>query len=280
MSSYIHPTAQVDPEARIGSGVRIEAYAVIGAGVEIGDDTLIGAGAVIEGPTVIGRENQIFAHTAIGFAPQDLSYRGEPTRLVIGDRNMFREFCTVHRGTTKGGGITRVGNDNLLMAYVHIAHDCQIGNRTLFANLSSLAGHVEVHDDASISAYCAVHQFSRIGRHAYLGAYTVVSLDAPPFIKLVGQTPACYGVNSIGMRRKGYTAAQVAKIATMARILTRSGLNSKQAVERMREELEPDADMDYFISFLLSSKRGVHKNAPRGGRGGNDGEAGEEAPDD
>jgi UDP-N-acetylglucosamine acyltransferase len=274
MTAIVHPLAQVHPDAILGRGVRVEAFAVVGAGVELGDETVVGAGAVVEGPTRIGRGNQIFSHACIGFPPQDLSYAGEPTRLEIGDRNSMREFCTIHRGTAKGGGVTRIGNDNLLMAYIHIAHDCQIGNRVVMANNATLAGHVEIHDDASVSAFCAVHQFSRIGRHAYLGALTRLSLDAPPFIKVAGQRVVCYGINAIGMRRKGYSAAQVAKLAKAVRLLIRSGLNTAQAVARMRAELEADPDLDYFISFLESSRRGVHKAMPRSAKAGeSDGDA-------
>jgi UDP-N-acetylglucosamine acyltransferase len=283
-SSHVHALAHVDPEAVLGADVRIGPFAVIGPGVEIGDGTEIGAGAQIQGPTRIGRANRIFPQAAIGFDPQDLKYRGEPVRLEIGDHNTIREFCTVSRGTAAGGAVTRIGSHNLLMAYVHIAHDCQLGDRTVFANLATLAGHVEVHDDAIVGAFCTVHQFARIGRHAYLGAYTVLSKDALPFVKTVGVKPACYGINSIGLKRKGFDGAQVARLGRAYRLLTRSGLNTRQALARMREEVGGDPEVDHLIAFVESSRRGVTKAVPRGmGRGAaddvvdEDGEGGERA---
>ena len=280
MNSYVHPLACVDPEAVLGDGVRVGPFAVIGAGVEIGDGTEVGAGAQIQGPTRIGRENHIYPQAAIGFDPQDLKYRGETVRLEIGDRNVIREFCTVSRGTVGGGGVTRVGSDNLMMAYVHIAHDCQVGSRTLFANLATLAGHVEVHDDATVGAFCTIQQFGRIGRHAYLGAYTVMAMDALPYVKTVGVKPVVYGVNTIGLKRKGFDSGRLARVSRAVRLLTRSGLNSRQAVARMREELPGDPDVEILISFVESTRRGVTKSAPKGrmrGAQGEEGEAAEEA---
>lgn len=268
MTSLVHPLAHVDPEAVLGAGVRVGPFAVIGPGVEIGDDSEIGAAAQIQGPTRIGRGNRIFPQTAIGFDPQDLKYRGEPVRLEIGDHNVLREFCTVSRGTVAGGGVTRIGSHNLLMAYVHIAHDCQLGDRTVFANLATLAGHVEVHDDATVGAFCTVHQFARIGRHAYLGAYTVMSKDALPFVKTVGVKPACYGINTIGLQRKGFDGPRLARLGKAFRLLARSGLNTRQALARMRDELGGDPHVDHLIAFVESSRRGVIKAVPRGmGRG-------------
>jgi UDP-N-acetylglucosamine acyltransferase len=267
LSGLIHPLAAVDPGAVLGEGVRVGAFAVVGAGVEIGDGTEIGSGAVVQGPTRIGRENRIYPQACIGFDPQDLTWRGEPVRLEIGDRNLFRELCTIHRGTVKGGGVTTIGDDSLFMAYTHIAHDCRIGNRTLFANNATLAGHVEVGDDAAISAFSAVHQFCRIGRHAYIGGYTVATMDVLPFVKTVGLKAACYGLNVVGLRRKGYTAERLRPLAQAVRLLVRSGLNTTQAVERMRA-LPTDPDVDYLIEFVAASKRGLHKVPGRGGRSG------------
>jgi UDP-N-acetylglucosamine acyltransferase len=268
VSSYLHPLAHVDPEAVIGAEVRIGPFAVIGPGVEIGDGTEIGAGAHVQGPTRIGRGNRIYPQAAVGGDPQDLKYRGELVRLEIGDHNIIREFCTISRGTAGGGAVTRIGSHNLLMAYVHIAHDCQIGDRTVFANLATLAGHVEVHDDATVGAFCTIHQFARIGRHAFLGAYTVMSKDALPFVKTVGVKPACYGINSVGLRRKGFDGAQVARLSKAFRLLARSGLNTRQALARMREEVGGDPAVDHLIAFVEGSRRGVIKAVPRGmGRG-------------
>jgi UDP-N-acetylglucosamine acyltransferase len=269
MAATIHPLAAVDPSARLGDGVRVGPFAVIGAGVEIGDGTEIGAAAQIQGPTRIGRENRIYPNAAIGFDPQDLKFQGEEVWLEIGDRNQFREFCTVHRGTAKGGGITRVGNDSLFMAYTHIAHDCQVGSRIVFANNATLAGHVEVHDDATVSAFTSVHQFCRVGRHAYLGGYTVATMDALPFVKTVGQKPACYGLNSIGLKRKGMGPETLRRLEAAYRLLVRSRLPTSRAVEQIRAELAGDPDVDYLIAFVESSQRGVIKSPPRGGgRGG------------
>jgi UDP-N-acetylglucosamine acyltransferase len=279
MTSYVHPLAHVDPEAELGAEVRVGPFAVIGPGVEIGAGSEVGAAAQIQGPTRIGRGNRIYPQAAIGFDPQDLKYRGELVRLEIGDRNVLREFCTVSRGTAAGGGVTRIGSDNLVMAYVHIAHDCQVGDRTVFANLATLAGHVEVHDDATVGAFCTVHQFARIGRHAYLGAYTVLSKDALPFVKTVGVKPACYGINTIGLKRKGFDGAQLARLGKAFRLLSRSGLNTRQALARMRAELGGDPEVEHFIAFIESSQRGVIKAVPRGmgrGMGEEEGEGGGE----
>lgn len=279
MSARIHPLASVDPGAVLADGVAVGPFAVIGPEVEIGEGTEVGAGAKVFGPTTIGRENRIHPQACIGFDPQDLKFQGERVTLEIGDRNHFREMCTVHRGTAKGGGVTRVGSDNLFMAYTHIAHDCQVGSRTVFANNATLAGHVEVHDHASISAFTSVHQFCRVGRHAYIGGYSVITMDALPFVKLVGLKPAFYGLNKIGLSRKGVDAETIRRLDRAMRILVRSGLNTAQALERLRTELAPssgetDPEVDYLIQFIETAKRGVHKSLPRGGRSGG-GEAGE-----
>lgn len=264
----IHPTAHIDPAAELGEGVRVGPFAVIGAGVSIGDGTEIGAGAQVYGPARIGRENRIFPQACIGFEPQDLKFHGEEVWLEVGDRNQFRELCTIHRGTAKGGGITRIGSDNLFMAYTHVAHDCQVGSRTIFANNATLAGHVEVHDDATISAFTSVHQFCRVGRHAYVGGYSVITMDALPFAKTVGQKPAFFGLNSIGLSRKGVAPETVRRLQQAMRILVRSKLNTAQALERLRAELAGDPDVDYLIAYIESARRGIHKAPPRGGRGG------------
>lgn len=274
MSGYVHPMAQVDPGAVLGEGVKVGPFAVIGDGVEIGEGTEVGAGAQIYGPTKIGVKNRIFPNACIGFEPQDLKYQGEEVWLEIGDRNQFRECCTIHRGTSKGGGVTRIGSDNLFMAYTHVAHDCQVGSRTIFANNATLAGHVEVHDDASISAFTSVHQFCRVGRHAYVGGYSVVTMDALPFAKTVGLKPAFYGLNSIGLKRKGFSPESIKRLDQALRLLVRSGLNTAQALEKIRAELSGDEAVDYLVDFVETAKRGVHKSRPRGGRtGGSDAES-------
>jgi len=278
----IDPRAVIAPGASLGVGVRVGAGAYVGAGVEVGDGTEIGPGAVVQGPTRLGRENRIFPLAAIGFEPQDLKFGGEEVHLEVGDRNQFREFTTIHRGTAKGGGITRIGSDNLFMAYAHVAHDCQVGSRTIFANNATLAGHVEVHDDATISAFSSIHQFCRVGRHAYVGAYTVVVMDALPFAKTVGQKALCFGLNSIGLRRKGFDAEAIARLDRAFRLFVRSKLNTAQALERIRSEVgAPGArpEIDYLVDFVLSARRGVHKMPPgrSGGRAGSGGESSESA---
>ena len=262
MAARIHSLAVVDASAVLGDDVVVGPFAVIGAEVTIGDGTEVGAGAQVQGPTVIGRENRIHPQAAIGFDPQDLSYRGETVRLEIGDRNQIREFSTLHRGTTKGGGVTRIGNDNLFMAYVHVAHDCQVGSRTIFANNATLAGHVEVHDDASISAFSAVHQFCRVGRHAYVGGFSVITMDALPFAKTVGQKPAVYGLNSIGMKRKGMARESIQALDRALKVLVESKLNTTQALAALREELGDDAEVQYLISYIESARRGYHRARP------------------
>jgi UDP-N-acetylglucosamine acyltransferase len=273
----VHPTAVIDPSARLAAGVTVGPHAVIGARVEVGPGTEVGAGAQIQGPARLGRDNRISPLATLGFPPQDLKFGGEDVFLEIGDRNQFREFTTVHRGTAKGGGTTRIGSDNLFMVYTHVAHDCQVGSRTVFANNATLAGHVEVHDDATVSAFSSIHQFCRVGRHAYVGAYTVVVMDALPFVKTVGQKAACYGLNTIGLGRKGMAPETVRRLDRAYRLLVRSRLTTEQAVARIREELAGDPDVDYFLAFIASSRRGLHKATPGrgGGRAGGDRRAGD-----
>jgi len=273
VSARIHPTAVVDPAAELAAGVVVGPHAVIGAEVVIGEGTEIGAGAQIEGPTRIGCENRISGHAAIGFAPQDLKHRGERVTLEIGDRNQFREFCTVHRGTAPGGGVTRIGSDCLFMVYSHVAHDCVVGDRVIFANCGTLAGHVEVGDDAVVGAFSAVHQHNRIGRHAYVGGYTRLTTDALPFAKTVGMRPAFYGLNRIGLRRKGFPAATIAALDAAFRVYLRSHLRSAEALEILEREHAGEPEVRYLIDWIRASRRGVCRVLP--GRSGRDEEAGE-----
>lgn len=268
----IHSTAIVDPRAEIGEGVSIGPYAVVGAEVVVGAGTEVGASAHIAGPTTLGRENRVFPHACVGFDPQDLKFAGERVTLDVGDRNVFREFSTVNRGTGKGGGRTSIGSDNLFMAYTHVAHDCFVGDRTIFSNGATLAGHVEVGDDAVVGAFSAVHQFCRVGRHAYIGGYSVVTMDALPFVKIVGHKPVCIGLNRVGLKRKGFDEEALRRLERAYRLLTRSGMNSTQAIEKMREELGDDAEVGYFADFVETSERGVVKALPgrRRSRGGQD----------
>lgn len=270
METSIHPTAVVDPGAELGQGVAVGPHAVIGAGVVVGDRTEIGAGAHVAGPdTRLGRDNRVFSYACIGFEPQDLKFEGEASRVEIGDRNHFREFSTVHRGTGFGGGLSSIGSDNLFMAYSHVAHDCHVGSRCILVNCATLAGHVRVDDDATIGAFSAVHQYTRVGRHAYIGGYTVLTMDALPYVKTVGQKPVCYGVNSIGLRRKGMPPEVRKRIGDAMKILLSSGLNTTQALERIAAELGGHEEIDYLVDFVASSGRGVVKGAPgrRGERG-------------
>ncbi len=270
MSTNIHPTAVIDPGARLADGVVVGPYAVIGARVAIGAGTRVEAGAQIQGPSRIGEQNRIFPYACIGFDPQDLKYAGEETWLEVGDRNLFREHCTINRGTGHGGALTTIGDDNLFMTYTHVAHDCHVGDRTVFSNNGTLAGHVEVADDAVVGAFSSVHQFCRLGRHAYIGGYSVITRDALPFVKTVGVKPACYGINRIGLERKGLTPQDLAPLEAAYRILVRSKLNTTQALDRMRDELGDEPRARYMTDFVAASKRGVIKQLPRatGQRGG------------
>ena len=268
LGGLIHPTAEIDPKAVLHDGVSVGAHAVIGADVEIGADTEIGSAAQIHGVTRLGRENRIFPHACLGFDPQDLKYNGEVSCLKIGDRNIIREFSTLNRGTEFGGGTTSVGDDNLLMAYSHIGHDSKVGNRTVFTNGATLAGHVEVGDDATIGAHSAVQQFCRIGRHGYIGGFSVITLDALPFSLTVGYKPSWYRVNRVGLQRKGYESAQIAELEAAFRILLRSGFNTGQALEELRRLEDHSRDVDYLIEFVSSSEKGIIKSARRGHRGG------------
>ena len=273
MTGDIHPSAVVDPAAELAAGVTVGPYAVIGSQVVLGKGTKVGSGAQVYGPSVLGEENRIYPHACVGFEPQDLKYEGGETRLEVGSRNIFREFCTIHRGTEGGGGLTTIGDDNLFMAYTHVAHDCHVGNRTVFSNAATLAGHVDVDDDSTIGAFSAVHQHCRVGQHAYIGGYSVITRDALPWVKTVGIKPACYGVNTIGLERKGFDEKAIKLLSSAMRILLRSRLNTAQAVERLQEEYGDEAEIEYLIDFLNTSQRGVITALPgrQGDRGGGSG---------
>jgi UDP-N-acetylglucosamine acyltransferase len=259
--STIHPTAIVDSRAEIDRSVTVGPYAVIGAAVRIGAGTTVGAHAVIEGPTTVGRDNRIFAHAVLGGAPQDMKYRGEPTALEIGDRNSIREFCTFNRGTVQDAGTTRVGDDNWIMAYVHLAHDTQVGNRTILANNATLAGHVHVGDWAIVGGLTGVHQFCKIGAHAMTGFQSHVSQDVPPFMMAVGHPLAISGFNAEGLRRRGFSRERIALVKQMHRLLYRDGLTLEQAkssIEALVGTVEGgDADVRMLLDFLSASTRGI-----------------------
>jgi UDP-N-acetylglucosamine acyltransferase len=255
----IDPTALVHPRAQIGQGTAIGPHAVIGAHVRIGANCTIGASAVVEGWTDIGDETEIFPFASIGLIPQDLKFRGEETRLAIGRRNIFREFVTINRGTRGGGGVTEIGDRNVFMAYVHVAHDCHVGHDTIFGPHATLGGHVTVEDFANISAGSAVHQFCRVGRHGFIGGYSVVTKDALPFARTVGSRPArIFGVNTIGLERRGLKPEVIDKLKRSFRYLLQSKLNTTKALQQIQKDRSLSCDeVDYLVEFIRTSQRGV-----------------------
>lgn len=270
-SPDVHAAAHVAPTAQIGEGTTVEPNAVIGPNVRIGKRCRIGASAVIDGWTELGDDNVIHPMASIGLAPQDLKYRGAPTRLVIGSGNHFREFVTVHRGTEHGGGLTTIGDGNLFMAYSHVAHDCHVGNQTIFGNGATLGGHVEVGDFATISAFSGVHQFCRVGRHAFIGGYSVVTKDALPFAKTVGNRARIFGLNTIGLVRRGFAPDVVNQLKVAFRLLLQSKMNTTQALAHIEHSPEMTCDeVRYLVEFIRGAHRGVtlRRAARRGDEAG------------
>jgi UDP-N-acetylglucosamine acyltransferase len=254
----IHPTAQIDPSAVIGDNVSIGAYSVIGADVQIGDGTVVGPHAVIEGPTRIGRDNRISQFASLGGAPQDKKFAGEHTELIIGDRNLIREFVTINRGTGDGGGATRLGNDNWVLAYVHIAHDCQIGNNTVFSNYSALAGHVEIGDWVVMAGFSGAHQFCKIGAHAFIGMGCLVGSDVPPFVTMANdQRGRPRGINSEGLKRRGFDAPRISAIKRAYRTLYMAGLTLADAREQLTQQANGSQDVRAMLEFLDRSERAL-----------------------
>lgn len=253
----IDPRAIVDPSARLAADVEVGAFTVIGADVEIGAGTRIGPHAVIMGPTKIGTGNRIFQFASLGEAPQDLKYAGEPTRLEIGDRNVFREFCTVNRGTIHDEGVTRVGNDNLLMSYTHVAHDCQVGSRVVMSNCATLGGHVRVGDWVIMAGFSAVHQRCKIGAHAFLGNNAAVTRDVPPFVMTVGSPAVPHSINSEGLKRRGFTAEQIQNLKRAYRILYRSDLLLDDAVAQLKAFAASAPEVQPFVDFIATSTRSL-----------------------
>lgn len=254
----IHATAIVHQRAEIGEGTVIGPHAIVGAHVRIGPHCRIGASSVVDGWTEIGEGTEIFPFASIGLIPQDLKFQGEKTRLVIGRRNIFREFVTIHRGTLGGGGVTRIGDHNLFMAYAHVAHDCQVGMETIFANGATLAGHVLVEDYATIGAFSGVHQYCRVGRHAFIGGYSVVTKDALPFAKTVGNRARIYGLNTIGLMRRGFAPEVISKLKRTFRYLLQSKLNTTSALQQIHEDRSlACAEVQYLLDFIRTSQRGV-----------------------
>ncbi|MHB1271156.1 MAG: acyl-ACP--UDP-N-acetylglucosamine O-acyltransferase [Rhodanobacter sp.] len=247
----IHPTALIDSAAVIGANVSIGAYSVIGADVEIGDGTMIGPHVVIEGPTRIGRDNRITQFASLGGAPQDKKFAGERTELVIGDRNLIREFVTINRGTGDGGGITRIGSDNWVLAYVHVAHDCLIGDHVVFSNYSALAGHVEIGDWTILSGYSGVHQFCKVGAHAFIGMGCLVGSDVPPFVMMANeQHGRPRGINSEGLKRRGFDAVRISAIKRAYRTLYMAGLSLPEAREQLMLQARTSDDVRAMLEFL------------------------------
>lgn len=255
-----HPTAIIDPGARLASSVSVGPYSVIGEGVELGEGCEVMSHVVLGGPMRAGSENRFFPYASVGLAPQDLKYKGEPTRLEIGDGNTFREFVTVHRGTVEGGGVTRIGSGCLLMAYVHIAHDCRIGDRVIMSNGASLAGHIEIGDEANVGPFCGIHQFCRIGAYSFLGAFTVVNKDILPYSKSTAPRPVeVLGANRLGLERRGFSAEDVADLDKALRLLCRSKLNTSQALAAIDAQGFKSAHVRALTDFVRSSERGVSK---------------------
>jgi UDP-N-acetylglucosamine acyltransferase len=258
-SPRIHPTAVISSGAQIGRDCAIGPYAIIGEEVILGNRVRIDGQCVIDGRTRIGDEAHLFPFVSIGLPPQDLKFAGEQTETEIGSRTRIREFVTVHRGTAGGGGITRIGDDCFLMAQAHVAHDCLIGNNVIMANAATLAGHVLVEDGANIGAYSGVHQFCRVGREAYIGGYSVVVKDALPFALTVGNHAKCYGLNKVGMRRRGYSREILDALHHAFHLLLSAKLNTSQAIERIRAEISNAPEVDELVQFVETSQRGVVK---------------------
>lgn len=253
----IHPTAIVAPTAELDSSVVVGPYAVIGPHVKMGPGCTVGPHAVIEGHTTLGARNRVFQFASVGAVPQDLKYAGEPTQLVMGDDNLVREFTTLHIGTVQGGGITRVGNRNLFMAYSHVAHDCVVGNQCILANSAAMAGHVQLADNVHLSALCAIHQFTRIGRHAFVSGGAMVTMDVPPYCTAQGDRAELAGLNTVGLQRAGFSEDQVRRVKDAYKTLFRSKLGLNEAVARIRAEHGGNPEIDELLTFIEGSKRGL-----------------------
>jgi UDP-N-acetylglucosamine acyltransferase len=256
----VHATALVDPSATVAATAEIGPYCVVGAQVEIAAGTRLMANVYLEGPTWIGEDNIFYPYSTVGVAPQDLKYKGEASETRIGSRNKIREFVTIHRGTVGGGMVTRIGDDNLLMAYVHIAHDTQVGNGTILGHGATLAGHVTIQDYANVGAHSGVHQFCRVGRSAIIGGYSVITQDVLPFSSTVSERENhIFGANKIGLERRGFATELIEQLQTTFRLLTRAGLNTSQAIDRIRAEVPSSPELEELIEFIRSGKRGFVK---------------------
>ena len=259
-STNVHLTAIVDPGAKVPASCKVGPYCVIGADVELGEDSRLLSHVTIEGPTKIGADNSFFPYCAIGMAPQDITYKGEPTRLEIGEHNEIREYVTITRGTVKGGGVTCVGSHLLIMAYTHIGHDCVIGDHAMLVNGATLAGHVTVEEWAVVGALCPVHQFVRIGAHSYIGGGTTITQDVLPFsMTSAARETHAYGMNKVGLQRRGFSSERIAKIHHAYKILLASKMNTSQALERLKSEPDRSEDVEMLIRFIEASERGIIK---------------------
>lgn len=255
-----HSTAIIHPKARVASTATVGAYSLIGEDVELGEDCEVMSHAVIDGHTRLGKGNRVFPYVSIGMAPQDVKYNGEPTRVEIGDGNAIREFVTIHRGTAEGNGLTKIGDHNLLMAYVHIAHDCYLGSHIIMSNGASLAGHIEVQDYAIVGPFCGIHQFCRIGAYSFLGAYTIVNQDILPYSKTTAPRPlSVLGTNRLGLDRRGLSPDDMKELESAFRLLTRSKLNTTQALEAIESRGFKSSHVRSLVDFIRSSARGVAK---------------------
>jgi len=253
----IDPRAVVSPKAELADDVEVGPFAVIGDDVTIGPRTTIAAHAVVNGPTRLGADNKVFQFASLGDAPQDKKYKGEPTQLVVGDRNTFREYCTVNRGTVTGHGVTRLGNDNYLLAYTHVGHDCILGNNIVLSNLVMLGGHVELGDWVTMSGYAGAHQFVKIGAHAFIGNMTAVTRDVPPYVLATGQPAEPRSINAVGLQRRGFTPEQVRNVKNAYRILYRSDLKLDDAVERLTELAAEQPELRIFVDFIGTATRSL-----------------------
>jgi UDP-N-acetylglucosamine acyltransferase len=256
----VHPTAIIDPTAQVHNDSHIGPYCVIGPDVQIAEHCELVSHVTLQGPTKIGSNNRFYPFCSVGLAPQDLTYAGEPTRLEIGDHNQIREFVTINRGTIKGGGLTRVGNHNLIMAYSHVAHDCKIGDHVILANAATLGGHVTVEDWATVGALCPVHHFVRIGAYSFIGGGTTITRDVLPFSKTAAARDThAYGLNAIGLERRGFSKERITKIHHAYKLLLASKLNTSQALQKLKSEPDRGQDVDMLIAFIEASERGVIK---------------------
>lgn len=257
MNSKIHPTAIIDPKAEIDSSVEIGAYSIIEAGVRIDEGTRVGSHVVLQGPTTIGKNNQIFQYASLGAAPQDKKYAGEPTTLEIGDNNTIREFCTFNRGTAQDKGVTKIGNDNWVMAYVHIAHDCHIANNTILANNSSLAGHVDMHDYAILGGFTLIHQFCKIGEHVITAVGSVIFKDIPPYVTAAGYDAKPHGINAEGLKRRGFSPESITQIKRAYKALYRNGLSLEEAKQEILLMQANCPELEILSEFLGMTTRGI-----------------------